>query len=477
VISDRLPTSLNGHAANAQDAEAGRVFDSYLAALEAGRLPDPEGLLAAHPHLADQLRACLEVMRWADRLAEGQMTGPGFVLGDFRIVREIGRGGMGIVYEAEQLSLGRRVALKILPASAAIDPKQFRRFQVESHATACLHHTHIVPVFTTGHEQGVYYFAMQYIEGQGLDAVIRSLRQLEGLEEIESTAPEDGKDSRVEFPRGRGFFETVARLGIQAAEALDYTHALGIIHRNIKPANLLVDVHGDLWVTDFGLARVQADRGLTTTGDVLGTMRYMSPEQVVGDRGLIDHRCDIYSLGATLYELLTLCPAHDGRDRARLVRRIGLEEPKPPRLLNPAIPRDLETIVLKAMAREVPQRYASARDLADDLRRFLDHRPIRARRPSLWMWTRKMVRRHRTAVMSVASALLIMGLAFGIAVAQWKRNQQFERSERSRRYVEDVRLAAHFTQIDQLTQATELLARQVPRPGEEDLRSFPWFHL
>src|SRR5262249_3739902 len=133
------------------------------------------------------------------------------------------------------------------------------------------------------------------------------------------------------------------------------------------------------WVTDFGLARMQSDAGLTMTGDVLGTLRYMSPEQSSARRGIVDHRSDVYSLGATLYELLTLHPAHNGRDRAELLHQIALDEPRPLRVWNPAIPRDLETIVLKAVARDVPQRYATAADLADDLRRFLDGRPIQAR--------------------------------------------------------------------------------------------------
>ncbi len=161
---------------------------------------------------------------------------------------------------------------------------------------------------------------------------------------------------------------TAAALGIQAAEALDHAHKLGIVHRDIKPANLLLDVQGNLWITDFGLARLQDDAGLTITGDLLGTLRYMSPEQALAKRGYLDHRTDIYSLGATLYELLTLRPAIDGQDRQEVLRKIAQDEPTPPRRLNPAIPRELETILLKAMSKEPGSRYATAQELADDLR-------------------------------------------------------------------------------------------------------------
>ena len=183
--------------------------------------------------------------------------------------------------------------------------------------------------------------------------------------------------------RTREYFRTAAALGIQAAEALDHAHKFGIVHRDIKPANLLLDVQGNLWITDFGLARLQDDAGLTITGDLLGTLRYMSPEQALAKRGYLDHRTDIYSLGATLYELVTLRPAIDGQDRQEVLRKIAEDEPTPPRRLNPAIPRELETILLKAMNKEPESRYATAQELADDLRRFLEDKPIRAKRPTV----------------------------------------------------------------------------------------------
>ena len=208
--------------------------------------------------------------------------------------------------------------------------------------------------------------------------------------------------------RTREYFRTAAALGIQAAEALDHAHKVGIVHRDIKPANLLLDVQGNLWVTDFGLARLQDDAGLTITGDLLGTLRYMSPEQALAKRGYLDHRTDIYSLGATLYELVTLRPAIDGQDRQEVLRKIAQDEPTPPRRLNPAIPRELETILLKAMNKEPESRYATAQELADDLRRYLDDKPIKAKPPTVWEHAVKWSRRH-TAI--VTSALAILAVA------------------------------------------------------------------
>jgi serine/threonine protein kinase len=455
-----------------------RAVEEYLAALEAGPRPDRQQFLARQPEIAEALAGCLDGLEflhaaapqlsqpWRGRLAApvpgSQPEGP---LGDFRIIREVGRGGMGVVYEAVQLSLGRRVALKVLPFAAALDPRQLQRFQHEAQAAARLHHTHIVPVYAVGCERGVHYYAMQFIDGQTLAQVIRELRRRAGLEadspagELASgrwAAPRCGPAPSQHAAGGApahpsppgaartvaqaagglsaepsircpGFFRAVARLGVQAAEALEHAHQQGVVHRDIKPANLLVDGHGHLWVADFGLARFHSEAGLTLSGDLLGTLRYMSPEQALARRGLVDHRTDVYSLGLTLYELLTLEPACRGADRHEVLRRLEREEPCPPRGLNRAVPKDLETIVLKALAREPAGRYATAQELAEDLRRFLEDRPIRARRPTLLRRATQWSRRHRAAV--GAAALLLLLAVVGLVVNNVLIGQERARAE------------------------------------------------
>jgi tetratricopeptide (TPR) repeat protein/tRNA A-37 threonylcarbamoyl transferase component Bud32 len=429
---------MNGLVSSTTGSESrlARVLDEYLASLERGEPLDRAALRAAHPDLAEDLEACLaslDFIRRAAANAPAAIVGNEPIeiepatgrLGDFRIIREAGRGGMGVVYEAEQLSLGRRVALKVLPFAAALDPRQLQRFRVEAQAAAQLHHTNIVPVFSVGVERGVHYYAMQFIEGRSLAEVIRELRQARDPAAVHTPmeiSPGVGSS-------GRPFFEAVARLGVQAAEALEYAHSLGIIHRDIKPANLLLDTRGTLWVTDFGLARLHDDAGLTMTGDVLGTLRYMSPEQALARRVLIDARTDVYSLGVTLYELLTLRPAFDGRDRQELLRQFAFEEAPPLRRLDPALPRELETIVLKAMSKEPETRYGSSQELADDLRRFLEHRPIKARRRTVLEHAAKWTRRHLAAVAAAVGVLVLMTVGLAVSLILISRERDTAREQ------------------------------------------------
>jgi len=238
----------------------------------------------------------------------------------------------------------------------------------------------------------------------------------------------------------------VARLGLEAAEALEHAHQEGIIHRDIKPANLMVDAKGHLWVTDFGLARLRSDSGLTVSGDLLGTLRYMSPEQASGKRVVVDGRTDIYSLGVTLYELATLEPAFEGPDRQELLRRIAEQEPRPPRQLDASIPRDLETMLLKAIAKEPDGRYQTAQDLADDLRRFLDDKPIRAKRPSWAERAAKWVRWHTQVVPWVVLMLIlaVVGLAVSAALLAGKQADVVRQRDRARKAVDEM-----YTQVAQ----------------------------
>lgn len=417
------------------------VLERYLADLEQGNAPDQQALLAAHPELADELLPYLESLRLIDcatrdlRITKAGASGEPNAhaaptlrqIGEYQIVREIGRGGMGIVYEAHQKSLNRQVALKILPFAAVLDQRQIARFRNEAQAAAQLHHPHIVPVFAVGQEQGVYFYAMQFIDGQALDQAIAELRdsatqpaanstKARGMTNGSTTTLHSGIASAFrdhKAIRHPDFFRSVARLGKEAAEALQHAHEHGIVHRDVKPSNLLIDGRGKLWVTDFGLARIQSNNGVTLTGDIIGTLRYMSPEQASGS-AIIDARSDVYSLGLTLYELLTQKHAHAGDDRQTLVRQIVDDDPIAPRKLNPAIPIDLETIVLGAMSKSRDDRYQSAQSLADDLQRFLEGMPTLCKRPSLLDRAGKWARRHRSLVATAACAV---GLLCVVSVA------------------------------------------------------------
>ncbi len=430
----------------------------YVEAAEAGAVPDRQAFLAAHPEFAADLVEFLASYHQLNRLtaplresdahrsnladvAAKQTTStepPGTPgdgasaadlgqLGDYRLLREIGRGGMGVVYEAEQISLRRRVALKILPVAGGADARQLQRFRNEAEAAAHLHHSHIVPVFAVGSERGVHFYAMQYIEGQSLATLIGDLSDRQA-EKDAAKGNHGSKESPVtkstqaamaisteHSTRSNRFFRRVATIGTQTAQALEYAHQMGVIHRDIKPANLLLDGRGEVWIADFGLAQFQSQAGLTVSGELVGTLRYVSPEQAMAKRGLVDHRTDIYSLGATLYELLTLQPVFDAKDRHALLHQIGFDEPKPPRTVDPSIPFELETIVLKALAKNPPERYASAQELADDLERFLEDKPIQAKRPTLAERGRKWMRRHPSAVIA-AMLLLVCGL-IGLAAS------------------------------------------------------------
>jgi serine/threonine protein kinase len=475
-----------------EDPRVVEALDEYLAALEAGQKPNRQEFLSRHAAIADALAECLEGMealhqassasKSSDDRRDAGPTGmaghpdwqPGTPLGDYRLMREIGRGGMGIVYEAEQLSLGRRIALKVLPFALTLDPKQLQRFKNEARAAAQLHHQHIVPVYAVGQERSVHFYAMQYIEGQSLAEVIHDLRHQEKPRALFSRepqasapAPADATASYVpsaeaanevsSAPRASetvrsisalatsysadstGFYRTVARLGIQAAEALEHAHEYGVIHRDIKPGNLMVDAHGHLWITDFGLAQFQTEASLTQSGDLLGTLRYMSPEQASGQRVAVDHRTDIYSLGTTLYELLTLHPPFEGNNRQTLLHQILNDEPQPPRAHQKSIPVELETIVLKALAKSPSERYATARDLADDLSRFLQDKPIQARRATAAQRLRKWARRHPSVVWAIVvlCLLTVAGSLVSAEIIRRKTETAYEREKQRAREAEE----------------------------------------
>ncbi len=448
-----------------------------------GERPLMREYVERYPDLADEICRLFPALAAAGR-PEGEQR-----IGDYLIVRQVGKGGMGVVYEAEQLSLGRRVALKVLPVPATRDARALERFKREARAAARLHHTNIVPVFEVGQDGDAWFYAMQFIAGQPLDRVIDELRRLRaesrpdarraptrrdpaagpatiaedpparlaaqsllnGEHRPRSPDAEDepspaavtdadgqpaGADTPVPQPRSGGdtapiatsrvalsaaeagrrpFFRSAARLGYQTATALAHAHARGVVHRDVKPSNLLLDAAGVVWVTDFGLAKTD-DEALTHAGDIVGTIRYMAPERF---RGECDARADVYALGLTLYELLTLQPAFDATDRLQLMEQVKTREPARLRSLDPRIPRDLETVVLKAIDKDPRRRYQTADDLGEDLRRFLADEPVRARRAGLperaWRWCRR--NPVEAALGSLLVSFLCAATASSVAVA------------------------------------------------------------
>jgi serine/threonine protein kinase len=361
-------------------------------------------------------------------------------LGDFAIVRELGRGGMGVVYEARQVSLNRPVALKVLSGGLGLTGKAVQRFRREAEAAAKLHHTNIVPVYATGEEDGTHFYAMELIEGPSLDHVIRQLRQenrsvpVPGepgrvsagsprgahatplpnpdatgpyVAQADSSAPSPPPLSSSSLGSGSPYFDAVARMVAEVADALDYAHQNGVIHRDIKPSNLLLSPQGRLSINDFGLARVLEQPGMTLTGEFVGTPAYTSPEQITAGRIPVDHRTDIYSLGATLYELLTLQPPFTGKQRDQILAQIVQKEPKAPRKLNKQVPVDLETICLKALEKDPDRRYQTAGAMAEDLRRFVHRFAIAARRAGPVERLRKWARRHPGLAAALGGVLLL----------------------------------------------------------------------
>jgi serine/threonine protein kinase/WD40 repeat protein len=567
------------------DDRLGEAIEAYLALVEQGTAPEPEDFAARYPDLSEDIRAALQGLELVHGLvgqASGSAAGSGSrgdagrnlesgrKIAGYRVVRELGRGGMGTVYEAVHVSLDRPVALKVLGTHAAPDSSARRRFLNEARTAAGLHHTHIVPVFDVGQAGGLCYYAMQRIEGSGLDRVVRYLRRTRsssftgssswgagneaslgrepnsgslfnsrfsrlwirvsenlrlrrprvtqatglgpGADDVgvvailekprQTDTPEEsspdlassagtatspqhsrsshaalkavltGNDSTASWmspnqqdgrrpgqlqgadqrqlavdlcfskirddeaaappygpPRGSAYFRWVAEVGLQAAEALAHAHHHGVIHRDVKPSNLLIDAQGTIWVTDFGLARRLADPGLTHHDSLLGTPRYMSPEQT--RTGAIDGRTDVYSLGATLYELLTLRPPFDGASAAELLEQIGGRDPIPPRMTNRRIPRDLETVVLKTLAKRPLDRYASATALAEDLARFLNREPVRARRITPIGRFLRVARRHPgiTTVTAIASATVLAIATYAYVRILGERNTAIRLSQ------------------------------------------------
>jgi WD40 repeat protein/serine/threonine protein kinase len=472
----------------------GQIADEFVEAFRQGKHPSIDDFVRRYPERADEMREMLPALVIMEKAKAGgdgsaerrrmraSVATPLQQLGDYQILREVGRGGMGVVYEAQQLSLGRHVAIKVLPSHALLDPRQLGRFQREARSAARLHHTNIVPVFGVGEQDGLHYYVMQFIHGLGLDVVLDELRRLReppGKQALtRDSAPRDvtsatrdvapvavarnlitgdftasvgpqkdevgrmkdeadkgpadssfilhpssfSSSATIHLPgqaetstlseTGSRYWQSIARIGMQVADALAHAAGQGILHRDIKPSNLLLDETGNVWVTDFGLAKAVSDSDdLTHTGDIIGTLRFMAPERFNGKGDL---RSDVYSLGLTLYELLTLRSAFDEVDRNKLVKNVMHREPPRPRKLNPGVPRDLETVILKAIARDPAHRYQTPTEMAEDLKRFTEDRPVRARRITeaerLWRWSRR-----NPAIAALGGALAVVLVVVTVA--------------------------------------------------------------
>jgi serine/threonine protein kinase/WD40 repeat protein len=483
-----------------------KLAEQYLLRRRRGEHPTPEEYAERHPELASRildLFPALEVIEVLKPTAQdfappagserdASVSGrsePARRLSDYTLLRELGRGGMGIVYEAEHDSLKNRVALKVMHPRFRADSGYLRRFQTEARSAARLHHTNIVPVFDYGEQDGVCFYAMQFIAGVGLDLVVEDVRRLRAeADDAGGAGPDRGGahgateplgDPRsaatcglltgrfAAAPTGPGapgpgptapldaggphevasgiasdrpppgpcssevaggsssrsfagqpesaYFREIARLGAQAADALDFAHRQSVVHRDIKPSNLLLDPYGNVWVTDFGLAKLLEGDELSQSHDLVGTLRFMAPERF---RGVTTPQGDVYSLGATLYELLALKPAFGERDQARLIDQITHEMSAPLRQHDRRIPRDLETLVQKALAKDPKDRFATAAELGDELRRYLESRPIRSRPigpvERLCRWSR---RNPGLAAASILAASLATALVIGSTVA------------------------------------------------------------
>ncbi len=455
------------------DQRLASLLDNYLRAMEAGTPVDIEEFVSQYPKYAEELREYLSGLNLlnlgfseitpasnsndetSDEETSNDERGR---LGDYDIIREVARGGMGVVYEAHQISLDRRVALKVLPFAAMLDKRQIIRFENEARAAAQLHHPHIVPVYGVGCDRGVHYFVMQFINGQSVHELL----------DVHKQPPNDADEGQrsTNTTQSKPSPRDVVRLGIQAANALKAAHQCGVVHRDIKPSNLMLDERGELWITDFGLARCQTDQHITRSGDLIGTLHYMSPEQVRGG-AIADPRMDIYSLGVTLYEMVTLRrPFEDTTTNTSMIgahagvlRQIEHGACKPVRHWNPSVPRDLENVIAKAMAVEPADRYQTAGELEEDLRRFANGEATQAKPPSAALLLSRWAARNRRLVMVSIVGMVCICLLLA-ASTLWLANER-------------AKLAVKHQKVDRQLETTETTFERFGLATAERLKHLP----
>lgn len=432
-----------------QDLRIAEILELWQARRSDGETPDLLKLAGGDAALAEQLRQLAEVVGTIDDTGFASVSGEPVVaelaepeapsVPDFVVLKELGRGGMGVVYEARQISLDRVVALKLLPLGT-VDRAAAQRFAREAATAASLQHPSIVPIYATGEAPGALWYAMRRIDGESLAQLI------------------------ARHPTGIAW-QRVVEIGIVAAEALKYAHQQGIVHRDVKPANLLEDSGGQIWLTDFGVARRDVDVTATLSQAICGTPRYMSPEQMAGRGELVDYRTDLYSLGATLYELATGRAVVQGTTPLEVLDEIRHGEPVTPRAINPRLPRALEVVLLKCLEKSPRDRYATAADLLSDLKALADGRPIAARGLPVWTVWRRRLSRHASRVRLAALAATITIAVVGAAAMSYQyyvagRQAQVQISSAGGAYEAAIRPATFDADRDDQVTSVALPMRQ-----------------
>ena len=525
--------SRNGSSAS-DDAPVEAALTDYFNRIDRGQSFELTEIIAAHPGCESGLREFLgqerklhEVVSVVSRPLAAPENLTGRTLGDFQLERVIGRGGMGVVWQAKQLSLGRTAAVKLLPAALCADSRHRARFQNEARILAQLEHANVVNVLAVGEDADTYYFAMQYVEGMTADELIQLWKENSSLHDAETArglntgdttvaAPGKPADQRASGPLPRRVapcgdrrerYRMCARIAAEVADGLAHAHACGVLHRDIKPSNILLDKNGTARLSDFGLARMCGDATLTATGAILGTLRYASPEQLGGTTA-VDERSDVYSLGVTLWELVTCERLFMAENHNTVISQVlNVDAPRPSSFAA-NLPRDLETVITRAMAKEPHDRYASAEAFGDDLRRFLAGQGIHAKPISLGERAFRWANRNRVLVTTAVGTLIVLavvtmlagGLIFSAnsrtaaALIASQDNEEkarqnaaaAEASERRTRdllYVADMALAGAAWHKNEPAQVRLLLDRyatpkaRADGSSEEDPRGFEWYFL
>jgi serine/threonine protein kinase/WD40 repeat protein len=496
-------------------ARVDEIVTEELRLQKPGKSIDISAVARRHPDVAKEIRAALKGAQKITRVAketEGEREPLPSAIEGFEMVRVLGRGGMGVVVEAQDIKLDRRVAIKVLPRLVSENAEYVARFKREAHAAARLEHPNVIPIFGVGEADGQAYIAMKLVDGHGLDTIVSEIKREEsavrgevprsypagpgsssgsgsaatgrrvalqiaserlerpehGWDPSPSDSSRQGPDDGEPMPIALGatYHRNVAKIGLHVAEALMHAHSQGVLHRDIKPGNILVDRRGHVWVADFGLAKVEESEDVTREGDFVGTLRYMAPEQF---QGHAEARSDTYALGLVLYEMLTLERAIKGNDRGALAYSVLHQDPKKPRSIRPQIPDDLEQIVMKACAKLAEERYRSANALALDLRAYLDGRPIAARMPSALYLTRLAVNRNRPLFMAIAVLVGLLLLGVMAYIAELRRA-----SEAEGRLVYRSSLAAASAALKEANIPT---ARTQLAACPPDQRGWIWDHL